>query len=301
LRLREAVLTAPERVWLDPADLLQLARPRLVALGLAVVALSYVMAAPGPRLADLALLLAGSGLALCGASALNQALERDPDRLMRRTAGRPVPAGRMSAPVAALCGLAATLAGLLLVSGGFGLLTATVTAAGWLLYVGVYTPLKRLTPLAIPIGAIPGATPALVGWSAADGTLGPAAWSLFAILVLWQLPHFLAIGWMYRADYSRAGLRLVPDGPDAGAAMGAKVLAYAAVLIPASLLPVAVGLTGAWWYPAAALLLGGAHLVAAARLARTRSGESARAMLRASVCYLPALLVLLALGARGGG
>jgi protoheme IX farnesyltransferase len=131
--------------------------------------------------------------------------------------------------------------------------------------------------------------------------LGLAAWALFAILFLWQLPHFLAIGWMYRADYARAGLRLIPGGKRAGTSMAYQVVAFGLLLIPASLLPAVVGLTDVWWYVAGAIVLGLAHLVAAVRLGNERSGEAARALLRASVLYLPALLALLAVGTRWSG
>jgi protoheme IX farnesyltransferase len=280
--------------------LVELARPRLVTLGLAVVGLTYVIAPGKPVAQELWWLLIGSGLALCGASAANQVLERDTDALMRRTSSRPLPAGRIQPGVAVAYGALLTVTGVVVLWSVFGALCALVTLAGWLLYVAVYTPLKRRSSLAVYVGAVPGAAPVLIGWSAATGTLDFAAACLFAILAVWQLPHFMAIGWMYRSDYRRAGLQVVPTGPGAGRKVATSALVYAAVLVPLVLVPLALGVTSAWWYAAGAVAACTYQLAAGIRFRRTCTGATARGLLRASVLALPAVLTLLALGANPG-
>ena len=192
--------------------LLGLTRPRLGTLGMITVLFSNVLAltSPGPpmRLLSLASLILGGALALSGASALNQYLERHPDALMRRTAGRPLPSGRVSPRVAGLFGLFLTVSGLAVLGIGVGRATAGWTLVGVLSYALIYTPMKPRSSLNTLVGALPGAIPALMGWSASR-PLTPDAWVIFGVLALWQVPHFLAIAWLYRADYQRAGFQML--------------------------------------------------------------------------------------------
>lgn len=276
------------------ADLAALVRPRLATLGLAVVALSYAIAAPvdhDPR--RLAGLLVGSLLALSGASALNQVAEWRRDARMRRTAARPIPAGRISP-------WAGGMYGGLLATAGVTLLWRVEPLAAWaaiggiLSYVGLYTPLKVRTPLATLVGAVPGALPVLMGWAVARGRLDLAGWTLFAIVFVWQLPHFLAIAWMYRADYARAGFRILPPGEAGSAFVARQVVASTVALCAASLLPLGVGMVGAA-YAVCAAALGAGFLAVAVGFARDRSGQAARRVLKASVIYLPLVFAALAL------
>lgn len=290
----------PRRSTQLPSDLLQLARPRLATLGLAVIALAYVAAQPGSGtgsgsfgFARFGLLLFGSTLALCGASALNQVIERDLDSLMRRTEGRPLPSGRVSPVAAAVYG--ALLSGLglamLIPVGG---LTAALAAGGLAAYLLVYTPLKRLTATSTLVGAVPGAVPALMGWTAVTGSVDLRGLSLFAILLLWQIPHFLAIAWMYRSDYARAGFVTLADSDPSGGTTARYVLVACAALAPVSAAPSFVGLTGGIYF-VCAMALAAYFMIAAMRFNAQRSGQAARSLLRASVLYLPALLIVLVL------
>jgi protoheme IX farnesyltransferase len=280
----------------DAADFQTLVRPRLAALGLAVVVLSYAVAGGGGG-STLAWLSVGSLLALFGASVMNQVLEKDTDALMRRTADRPLPAGRIGSATAAAVGLGLTAAGLAVLAATVGAATTVITAAGWVAYVAVYTPMKTRSGLATVVGAVPGAVPVLMGWSAATGGLALEAWSLFAILFLWQLPHFLAIAWMYRADYRRAGLRMLPGNDLDGSATARQVAVYGLALVPVSLLPSLVHSAGPVYF-FGALILGGAYLFYGLRMGTQRTGAAARQLLRASVAYLPVLLILLVIDIR---
>ncbi len=276
------------------ADWMALTRPRLALLGLIVVVLSYGIAgAIDPKPWQLTTLVVGALLALSGASALNQAIEITADRQMRRTADRPVPSGRIGRAGAAAFGLTLVAIGIVMLA-RINMQTAGWAAAGVLSYVLVYTPLKSKTSLSTVIGAVPGAIPTLMGWAAATGSLSATAWSLFWILFLWQMPHFLAVAWMYRLDYARAGFRMLPDVDADGDAATWQVLAYGAALVPVSLLPSMIGPAGPGYF-IGAVLLGAAYLGFGLQLKRTRSGTAARALLRASVIYLPLLLGLLAL------
>jgi len=277
------------------ANLVALARPRLAVLGLIMVVLSYVSARPpvfdAPAFVALA---AGALLTLCGASALNQVIERDADAQMKRTMGRPLPAGRISPLAATAYGLGLTIAGLVILGVGVNGLTALSAAVGWLVYVAVYTPLKPVTTLATVVGAVPGAVPVLMGWAAARDSLDLHAWTLFTILFLWQLPHFLAIAWMYRTDYARAGFKVLSTEDPSGDAVSRQVLNYGLALLPASLLPSIVGLAGHLYF-FGAIVLGVAYLACGVAMARERTGIAARRLLKASVYYLPLLFALLAL------
>jgi protoheme IX farnesyltransferase len=254
--------------------------------------------------------IGGIAVVTCGASALNQALERRTDRLMRRTSKRPMAAGRISLTHGLVVGFLATFLGSLYLAHATNLLTGTLTLLTAVGYVAIYTPLKTFSTLNTFIGAFPGALPPLIGWTAARGMIEWPGVALFAILFVWQFPHFMAIGWMYRDDYGRAGIRLTATLPDARYAARSSVtqaLFYAVVMVPVSLWPFALGIAG-YPYAAAATVLSLAYLWYTIRFARiTRSGEGeiasgrtpARDLLRASVIYLPLLLAAMMLDARG--
>ncbi len=252
--------------------------------------------------------LLGIAVVTCGSSALNQVLERKTDRLMRRTADRPMAAGRISLTHGLLLGFAATFAGALYLALTTNLITGTLTlltAAG---YVAVYTPLKRFTALNTFVGAFPGALPPLIGWTAARGMIEWPGVALFAILFVWQFPHFMSIGWMYREDYARAGIRLsatLPDTRSAAQSTVVQALFYAVLMIPVSLWPWTLHVTGAV-YPVVAGVLGLGYLWYTIRFARIlRNPDSdasllpARQLLRISVMYLPLLLAAMMLDAKG--
>jgi len=292
-----ALVPAPTREAAPPslaADFVALARPRLALLGLIMVVLAYVIAAPPDGgWAGFGALVAGGLLALGGASALNQVLERVADGRMRRTASRPIPAGRVCPRAATAYGLLLSAAGLGLLAGGVNPLTAATAAVGMALYLAVYTPLKPVTSLSTVVGAIPGAVPVLMGWAAARGEFSLEAWLVFTILLLWQLPHFLAIAWMYRADYERAGFRMLATDDPGGQATARQVVHYGLVLLPISLAPSVVGFAGPLYF-FGALVLGLYYLIAGLAMARERTGAAARRVVRASIVYLPLLFALLA-------
>jgi protoheme IX farnesyltransferase len=236
--------------------------------------------------------LLGTGLIASGTATLNQWYERDADALMRRTMARPLPAGLVKPGQALAFGMALLVAGEAALGLGVNGLTAGLglfTVASYLL---VYTPLKRRTWCSTAIGALPGAMPPLIGFAAARGALTIESWILFAILFLWQFPHFYAIAWMYREDYARAGIKMLPVVEPDGISTSRHVVAFSLALIPASLLPGFLGMAG-HWYLAVALLAGALFLRSAVTLARRRELADARGVLKASVAYLPVLYALL--------
>jgi protoheme IX farnesyltransferase len=275
-------------------DYLELVRPRMTLLVLFTVAVGAFLAAPGA--VEPALLLQavfGTGLVAAGASCLNQLLERHTDALMRRTENRPLPAGRLQPPVVLTFGVVLTVAGLvcLLLREP---LAAAVAAFTFATYVFLYTPLKRRTPLNTLVGAVPGALPPVIGWTAVRGSLDAGAVALFLIVFLWQVPHFLAIAWIYRDQYASAGLKMLPVLDRDGSRTGREMMRYCVMLLPVSLVPAALGLAG-FVYGVGAVLLGMMFLNAALGFVRTASAREARRVLRASLLYLPALLALLLL------
>ena len=275
---------------------LELTKPRIALMVLVTAALGYYVGVaftghfPGWLPFFLAML--GTGMAGAGASALNQYIERDIDALMDRTRERPLPTGAISPQSALYFGVVLALAGCFLLLFGINLLTAFLTLQSTFLYVLVYTPMKRLTWLNTSVGAIPGAMPPLIGWAAATGTLHAGAWVLFAVLYIWQHPHFFAIAWMYRDDYKRGGLKMLPVVKPDGKNMFLQVMAFSLVLIPVSILPAVIGPSG-WVYSIGALLLGLAMLVCAAAFTLQQTYASAKRVLRVSLIYLPALLLLI--------
>jgi protoheme IX farnesyltransferase len=277
------------------ADWLELTKPRITLLVVFTALVGFVTSAPAPRWSVLLLAaLAGTGLVAAGASALNQVLERATDARMNRTRNRPIPAGRIRPAEATLFGALLTGAGLALLAALCGPLAALVAFATWASYLFLYTPLKRRTHLATLVGAVPGALPPVIGWAAASGRLEPGAFILFAIVFLWQIPHFLAIAWLYRDDYERGGLQVLPVIDREGVLTGRQAVIHSVALLVVSLAPVAAGLGGTL-YLAGAVVLGVALTLAALRLARARDLGAARFLFLASVLYLPALTSLLLL------
>jgi protoheme IX farnesyltransferase len=252
--------------------------------------------------------LVGMAIVTVGSSVLNQALERKTDLLMHRTADRPMAAGRISLAHGLILGFAAVFLGSLFLAYTTNLITGTLTLLTAISYVAIYTPLKRITPLNTFIGAVPGALPPLIGWTAARGLIEWPAVALFSILFVWQFPHFMAIGWMYRKDYADAGIRLTPTLPDTRyAALSTVVQAifYAVLMVPVSLWPSILHITGTPYTIAAAILSSG-YLWYTLRFARIlRNPEApesriyARDLLRVSVVYLPLLLAAMMLDAKG--
>ncbi|MCS7315083.1 MAG: heme o synthase [Bryobacterales bacterium] len=274
----------------------ELTKPRITWLILMSTAVGYFAGRPAQWDAwQLLHALLGTALMASGTAALNQWYERDTDARMRRTRHRPIPAGSVTPGRALVFGLAVSLAGFLELWLGARPLAALCGLATLLLYLLAYTPLKTRTPHAMAAGAIPGAMPPLIGYAAASGSLDAPAWALFLILLLWQFPHFLAIGWMYREDYARGGIRMLPVLDSDGSRTGRQALLFSALLIPAAMLPALLGAAG-WFYVAGALALGIAMLRAASALARARSVAAARGLLRATILYLPALYLLMMAG-----
>lgn len=275
-----------------PALLLELAKARLSTLVLFTVATGYILGSgSGFDWARFALTLAGACLAAFGANALNQCIEAARDARMRRTRRRPLPACELS-PAAAwsfACVTAFVGPALLLLVNS---LTALLAGFTVLLYVLVYTPMKVRTPLNTLVGAVVGGIPPMMGWTAATNSLDPGAWTLGAILFVWQIPHFLALAWMYRDDYLRGGFRMLPAVDPTGEKTCQAMVVYALALIPITLMLSAIGITG-WIYAGGAIVLGIFLLAACARMYRERTGTAARRAMLASVLYLPILLVLM--------
>jgi protoheme IX farnesyltransferase len=280
------------------ADRLELTKPRITLMVVFTSLLGYVMAAPGPLApAPLTLALLGTALVASGAAVLNQVLERDTDALMLRTQRRPLASGRVPTLEALLFGGAVTSGGLAVLLWGCGPLPAMVAFTTWVSYLFLYTPLKRRTPLATLVGAVPGALPPVIGWTAASGSLDPGAYILFAMLFLWQIPHFLAIAWLYREDYARGGFPMLPVVDREGTFTARQTVVNSLALLLVSLAPVLAGMAGPL-YLVGAFLLGAALTLFALRLLRARDLPAARALFLASVAYLPALCTLLMVGRR---
>ena len=274
-------------------DFVALAKPRLNMLVVASTLAGYVMG-DGEALGFIRIggLLLGTGLVAVGASAFNQVIERDLDGLMRRTRTRPLPGQRLQPLEGLLFGSAITLAGVLLIVASSNLLAGAVALATLVTYVAVYTPLKKRTSFGTVIGAIPGALPPIIGWAAVAGELPVKAWVLFGIMFLWQLPHFLAIAWMYRDDYARAGFPMLPVIEPDGRSTGRQAVVYAAALVPLSLAPTLMHMTGDVYF-AGALVLGLAFLWLTFRFARSRAVKDARQVFFGSIVYLPVLWILM--------
>ena len=275
------------------ADFLELTKPRITLLVLATTMVGFYLAAPvSIPLALLSHTLLGIGLVAGGASALNMWLERRPDSLMRRTAGRPLPSGRLQSGHALSFALVLSGAGLFYLFLWVNHLTSALAVITLLTYLFLYTPLKTRTWLCTLVGAVPGALPPILGWIAATGKISLGGILLFVIVFLWQLPHFYAIGWMYREDYARAGFPMLPVIDTTGRRTGWQASAYILALILVTLLPTAAGLAG-FLYLAGAVLSGICFLVCGVLFARLRDFVSARRLFVVSVFYLPLLMALL--------
>ncbi|HEY1718870.1 MAG TPA: heme o synthase [Verrucomicrobiae bacterium] len=236
--------------------------------------------------------LAATGLVAAGASALNQLLEREHDAKMRRTQDRPLPSGRLQPTTVMIFGGVSSVAGLIYLALAVNLLTSVLGAVTLVSYLFIYTPLKRVTWLNTAIGAIPGALPPLMGWTAARGELSGEGWALFAILAFWQLPHFFAIAWIYRDDYAKAGFVMLPNVDADGKRTGQQTVSHTFALLIASLCPFVFKMAGTT-YLAGAILLGAGFLFCAIQFSRQLTLARARILFLASIIYLPLLLALM--------
>ncbi|HEX9047440.1 MAG TPA: heme o synthase [Verrucomicrobiae bacterium] len=273
-----------------PAVLADLVKARLTSLVLITTAVGFYAGEIGAVNYGLMLsTLLGTGLVAGGAAALNQLLERDYDAKMRRTAGRPLPSGRLQPGTVMIFGGVCSVAGLLYLALFVNLITSVIGAVTLVSYLFIYTPLKRVTWANTLIGAIPGALPPLMGWTAARNELGAAGWALFALLAFWQLPHFFAIAWMYRDEYAKAGFVMLPNVDPDGSRTAQQAVSNSIALIIVSLCPFAFGLAGKV-YLACALVFGVGFLLCAIRFARQLNLATARQLFFASIIYLPLVL-----------
>ena len=274
-------------------DFVALGKPRLNVLVVASSLAGYVMGGGEiSNAARLILTVVGTALVAGGASAFNQVIERGPDALMRRTRLRPLPDGRLQPGESLVFAALSSSAGLLILAAGVNVLSAAVALTTLLTYVLLYTPLKRRTSFATVIGAIPGALPPVIGWAASRGSLSQGAWVLFGIVFLWQLPHFLAIAWIYRDDYARAGFPMLPVIEPDGRSTARQATFYCAALLPVSMTPTLIGLTNTTYF-AAAFVLGLMFLWLTVKFARTRAIPEARRLFFGSIIYLPILWLLM--------
>jgi heme o synthase len=294
MKLAGAVAAADQRG--RAADYVTLAKPRLNLLVVASAMVGYVMG--GGSMADVPLVLAtfvGTALVAGGASAYNQVIERKADAQMHRTRLRPMADGRLQPPEGLVFGTIMAVAGFALLALAANLLSAMVAAATLVIYAAIYTPMKPRTSFATVVGAIPGALPPVIGWAAATGTLSLGGWVLFGIVFLWQLPHFLAIAWMYRADYARAGYPMLPVIEPDGRSTARQSVAYAAALLPMSLAPTIAGMATTTYF-VGAFVLTLLFLGLAIRFAMTRHVTDARRLFFGSITYLPLLWILMIVG-----
>jgi protoheme IX farnesyltransferase len=298
MKVDAALPYTPSLALTRAGDYLQLARPRLALLVLVTVGAGWLLAAGHePDYRPLIHALIGTSLLFAGAGGLNQLLERDSDALMARTANRPLPAARLQPLEVLVVGCTLSTAGLAYLLAVGQPLAAGLGAFALISYVLVYTPLKRRTTLNTLVGAVAGAVPPLMGWAAARGRLDSEALALFLIVFLWQVPHFLAIAWIYRDEYRRAGLQVLPIVDPDGVQTGRQMIRYTAVLVLASLAPCALGL-GSWISVVGAVVLGVVFLYGAIVFTRTPTTHQARQVFRTSLVFLPALLLVFILDAR---
>ncbi|MBD3220666.1 protoheme IX farnesyltransferase [bacterium] len=273
-------------------DLLELSKARLCMMVVVTTVVGYLLATVTIDWAVLAATVVGTTLTAFGANALNQYRERDVDRLMERTRERPLAAGRMAPATALIYGVAVSMIGTFVLLAFSGWLPAVLAAATVLLYVLVYTPLKRISTINTLIGAVCGAIPPLIGWSAGTGGLELGGWMLFALLFVWQMPHFLSLAWMYREDYARGGLRMLPVVDPGGRLTFPVTVLFAALHLPLGLLVTVAGIAGPW-FAVGSLLLGIWWGMLGLRLYRTQSDRDARRVFLASLAYLPLALMLM--------
>jgi protoheme IX farnesyltransferase len=276
-------------------DYIALTKPRLNSLVLMTTGVAYYLGSRGTfELIAFVNTLLGTALVAGGAAALNQVAECEPDGLMERTRLRPIPDRRLESREGRLLGVGLAGAGLLILLFGTPLVATVLALATLVIYVAIYTPLKKRTSWAIAIGAIPGALPAALGWAAARGTVNIEGWILFGIVFLWQIPHFLSIAWMYREDFKRAEFLFLPVLDPSGDRTTRHMIAFIALLIPVSVTPTWIGLAE-FSYVTGAVLLGIGFLMLAIRFAIARTVTSARWLFIGSIIYLPLLFGLLML------
>src|SRR4051812_11963379 len=277
------------------SDFAELVKARLTLLVLLTTAVGYYLGATGPiNFAGLFHAVFGTALAAAGAAALNQWWERRLDALMHRTRSRPIPAGRMLPRDALILGCLLSVAGIVYLSLLCNSISAMLAAATIVIYIFAYTPLKRVSTFNTLVGAIPGALPPVVGWAAATGHAEIGAWSLFAILFFWQMPHFFAIAWMYREDYARAGFEMISKGDNSGARSASQSVLFCILLLFISGAPAFLKVVN-YNYLTAELLLNGLFIFVAMRFLKNQQRTDARRLFFASIIYLPLLLGALVL------
>ena len=273
------------------ADLFVFTKVRVNLLVVATTAGGFYMASPDAMNIPLLITtVVGTALVAGGAAALNQISERDIDALMNRTRRRPLPDGRMTLRDAHVVAWVSSLGGVALLAAAANLLTAAIAALTLITYAWVYTPMKRTTSFSTVVGAVPGALPPMIGWAAARNSVDAPAWALFFIVFLWQLPHFLAIAWLYREDYARASLPMLPVVDPDGASTARQSLLYATALIPISVLPAALRMAGPI-YAVTALVLSLAFVAVGIRFAMSRTKPNARLLFLTSLLYLPGVWI----------
>jgi protoheme IX farnesyltransferase len=277
------------------ADLAELVKARLTLLVLLTTAVGFYLGSESQmNYVALFHVVFGTAAAAAGAAALNQWWERAADALMHRTRTRPIPAGRMLPLQALVLGIVLSVLGIAYLAIICNTLSAALTAITVAIYIFAYTPLKRASTANTAVGAVPGAIPPMIGWAAARGNVGAGAWALFAIVFLWQLPHFFAIAWMYREDYSRAGFRMISSDDRSGERSASQSVFFCILLLVIAGLPAFLGITS-FVYLAMELFLGGLFIAVAMRFLRMRTASAARLLFLASIIYLPLLLGALVL------
>ena len=276
----------------------ELTKPRLNFLVVITTAVGFIVAAGSAGVAEqpwtFLLAILGTALTAAGSGALNQWLERDVDAAMNRTRNRPLPSGELASPIALGLGVLLATLGVVVLATTVNLLTATLGLLTLLLYVAVYTPMKRRSPWSTLVGAVPGAIPPAMGVTAATGQFTPAGWALLAILMVWQMPHFFGLALLYKDDYARGGLKVLPTLANGETRTRWQVLLFCVLMFPAAVSPTILGVAG-WFYLAAALLLTSWFFAAGLRVFRDPSSANAKKLFLASIIYLPLLLAALML------
>jgi heme o synthase len=292
--MKDAVVSAAHAdPWRVLTDYVALTKPRLNVLVVATSAAGYYLGATSTVNATIFLAtVVGTALVAGGAAALNQVYERETDSLMVRTRMRPLPSGRVAPGEARVFGVALSIVGLVLLTAFSTWLASLLALATLITYLCIYTPLKRLSPAATIVGAVPGALPPLIGWVASHGSIALGGLALFLIVFFWQIPHFMAIAWMYRDDYSAAGFPMLAVIDPEGRRSGRQAVAYAAALLPTSLLPTFVDVSGSI-YAVVAAVLGIAMLALSIRFAGVRTHAAARHLFFASLVYLPLIWIVM--------
>ena len=272
---------------------LELGKARLTGLVVLTTAVGFLIGRNGvASWRHLFWTVIGTALAAFGANALNQWLERRHDGRMHRTCHRPLPSGRLTAPGAWCWGTAAAIAGPAILAAWVNGLAAVLAAATVVIYLGLYTPLKTRSSFCTLVGAVCGAIPPMIGWSAATGGLEPGAWLLGAVLFAWQVPHFLALAWLHRDDYARGGFRMLPVSDPTGQLTGQVIILYSLTLLALGPVATLTGMTG-WVYAIGSVALGAGLLVLGVRLYRQPTSANARRLFHASLVYLPTLFALM--------